>query len=376
MRFLSFYLLQFICLASLISLPVTATEVSHFQEDGIPELPFDTDELDNGDFVWAPLPSSGPTLGTGGTLGAAWIYKTDEASKPSMTGFGVMATSNGTWGGGAVQEHNFNEDRYRLSLSGGYARVRYQFFGTSNETGVSLPIRLEGTAVIPSALVRVRDALFVGLRYRYFSAKTKIGSEAPQLPLDFPSIPDVELDADAPLIGFQALYDTRDNAFNPKSGSMVSLAFELGRNWLGNDFSYERLTVNGAHYFPLSDDGRHVLAVGIYACRVWGDAPFFDLCLFGSDSFLRGYDVGRFIDRAMVASQVEYRWRLWERFGIVSFFGAGGIGRSMGSLKNGRVSGGVGIRYAVSTRFDVNVGIDYAYGEDGDAIYVRVGEAF
>jgi hypothetical protein len=40
---------------------------------------------------------------------------------------------------------------------------------------------------------------------------------------------------------------------------------------------------------------------------------------------LRGYTAGRFLDRYMLASQVEYRMELRWRLGLVGFGGLGGV---------------------------------------------------
>jgi len=39
-------------------------------------------------------------------------------------------------------------------------------------------------------------------------------------------------------------------------------------------------------------------------------------------------------------------------------------------------SAGFGLRFLASEDYRVNVGIDYAFGEDSEALYFRIGEAF
>jgi outer membrane protein assembly factor BamA len=184
------------------------------------------------------------------------------------------------------------------------------------------------------------------------------------------------LDADAGLLGFLLMFDSRNNEWNPSKGLLFDAKFELGREKLANDFSFEALRLTFSQYFEIKPG--HVLAYNVHACSVWGDAPFFDLCTFGSANTLRGYVAGQYRDYAMAAIQAEYRWKLNKKIGLVFFAGVGAVAADLGKLgEDGWLpSAGVGVRYVVSDAFGINLGIDYARGKNSDALYIRVGEAF
>jgi len=45
-------------------------------------------------------------------------------------------------------------------------------------------------------------------------------------------------------------------------------------------------------------------------------------CIYGANSQLRGYTAGRYLDRYMFGTQLEYRLTLPKRFGLVTFGGS------------------------------------------------------
>ncbi|TYC87787.1 hypothetical protein FMM79_11630 [Novosphingobium sp. BW1] len=66
----------------------------------------------------------------------------------------------------------------------------------------------------------------------------------------------------------------------------------FGADFLGSDFAHRKLELLSTGYFSLTDST--VLAVRKTAGAVKGNAPFYDLCLFGKNGDLRGYEAGRY----------------------------------------------------------------------------------
>ena len=120
---------------------------------------------------------------------------------------------------------------------------------------------------------------------------------------------------------------------NPASGVLIDLRANFADEALGSDFDYQTSELSGE---LLSPPGPGVLALRGYACPVSDRAPLFDLCLFGAGSDLRGYEAGRYRDRAMFALQAEYRFPLAGRFGGVVFGGTGKVARSFGDMGDDR----------------------------------------
>ena len=97
---------------------------------------------------------------------------------------------------------------------------------------------------------------------------------------------------------------------------------------------------------------RQVLAYRVMGCGVGGDVPFYDLCLFGFSNDLRGYYAGQFRDRRMFATQVEYRFELFWRIGVVGFVGVGAVAPELSKFRGDELlpAGGGGFRLTVAKK--------------------------
>ena len=84
-------------------------------------------------------------------------------------------------------------------------------------------------------------------------------------------------------------------------------------------------------------------------CGVSTGGPFYDLCNYGQRGDLRGYEAGRYRDRALWALQAELRQHLFWRFGMVAFGGFGGTAPDIGHLGDAKSlpAAGAGLRFLV-----------------------------
>jgi outer membrane protein assembly factor BamA len=184
-------------------------------------------------------------------------------------------------------------------------------------------------------------------------------------------------------LGLRVQGDSRDSTTYPLRGALADLEADFYDPAFGGKRSFQSYRLYGNAYFSLRE--RQVLAARLTACSVRGDAPVYALCLFGTKNDLRGYQVGKFLNRAMLAAQAEYRLSLPERlgffghFGFVAFAGAGEVAPGLGDFNSEDLlpSAGLGIRYLLARENRVNFRIDYAWGKAGNrGLYVGVGEAF
>jgi outer membrane translocation and assembly module TamA len=116
------------------------------------------------------------------------------------------------------------------------------------------------------------------------------------------------------------------------------------------------------------------LAWELQGCARGGKAPLWDACVIK----LRGFSVTDYIGKETASGQVEARWRLNKRWGLVGFAGSGYVGNSFSAIRDSEAipSYGAGIRFMVLAAKRINLRIDYARSNDSDAIHVSVGEAF
>jgi outer membrane protein assembly factor BamA len=328
------------------------------------------------DVVVAPIPISNPTVGTGLAVVVMPFYKLGEGSPLSNTAVAAAYMSSGTWGVGATQSTRLRGDFLRLDGLVGYADVRYRFYGvgsSAGSSGVSVPIAQKAFAFVPEVLARVAQRLFVGLRYRGVDVETSLDTDQSS-PLDS-YFPGGSVSITSSGFGPVVVWDTRDNDMNPSSGAFVDLRGNHADEAMGSDFTYRTYTLGANAYRRI---GAGVLGVRGFACAASENTPLFDLCMYGVGSDLRGYEAGRYRDRAMLAAQAEYRHPLGGRWGLVAFGGTGQIAGSFGAMDGERwlPSVGGGVRWLASKEARVNLSVDVAFGRDSTAWYVYVKEAF
>jgi outer membrane protein assembly factor BamA len=329
------------------------------------------------DLIVAPAPLSNPANGTGFVAGALVFYNPNNAPQQWMSGAGVVYTSRGTKGVGAFHSMSLDQDRWRISANMSYFDARTKYYGIGSEAGdrgeildldsKQLTIQFEG-------LMRIFPRGYLGLRYRLFTVDA--GPMDPPT-ASLPAPPDDQLHSTMSAVGPSFAYDTRDSSTQPHRGVHFTAVWQFGLKALGDSFSHNKLRVAGNAYFPA---GRGtVLAVRGSFCSTSGDVPYYDLCLFGSSSDLRGYPSGRYRDRASWAVQGELRQHIAGRFGATIFFGVGGIAPSLGDVMDeGNVlpAAGVGLRYRPFKDNDVQLRVDFGFGKNDNGVYVGIAEAF
>lgn len=332
-----------------------------------------------GEIVVAPFPLSNPAIGTGVVVVGGYLFplrKSDEISPNSLIGGGGFYTNNGSRAWGAGTKLYLKQDRFRITLAYGQAQLHYDLYGIGNEAGnlgLSVPVDQGGKALLLEPLVRLKGKLFLGPRYQWRSLNAVLTGK--NLPPGL-NIPSAELKSTTSALGFHIQHDLRDNQFYPETGTLADVVGDFFQGTLGSDFTYQSYTFAFNKYSGISP--RQVLAFRVFGCVTTGRVPFYDLCLLGTHNDVRGYDTGRYRDKLMLTSQLEYRRELPKRLGFAAFFGLGEVAPEVGKFNadNLKPAGGVGIRYTLAKKNHVNFRIDYAVGLDGGGVYMGVTEAF
>jgi hypothetical protein len=334
------------------------------------------------DFVIMPIPISNPTVGTGLGAVSMFLYKAGEKAPTSSTAFGGFYTNNDSWGVGVSQKTYLREDRFRLNGLLGYGNINIDFSGIGTELGnqgVTVPVTWKGTFFVPDFLVRFAEHFYGGLRYRFLEMETGVDPQKISVG-GKPIFPGVDWTAESRVrssgLGPVMNYDSRDNTFFPHRGTFLDVNAIFASESLGSDFDYQ--IYQGAYnsYFRIAET--MTLAYRLYGRFTAGRVPLYDLSYFGAHNDLRGYAAGQYVDKSMIATQLEFRWKFWKRWGMVAFGGIGEVARDLRGFDLGSLlpSAGAGLRYMVSEKERVNVSVDYARGREGDAVYFYIGEAF
>lgn len=327
-------------------------------------------------FVAMPIPLSNPAIGSGlGVVGLA-LYKPSGAARPWTSGVGGLYTDSKSWAVAAFQKAYLGGDKYRVTAGVGTGVFNVDFFGIGSDAGAdgrSVELEQKTSGGIVEVLTHVKQHVHAGLRYRYIKMDSTFNTTSllPQFDL-----PDIELQSQVSQLGPAAEYDSRDSEYYPRSGTYANAQWLVSSDALGSDFDYSRLTaaVNGYH----DVNPKTVVAWRGSVCRSSDGGPFYDLCNYGQSNDLRGYTAGQYRDHAMFAVQAEVRRKIHGRFGAVAFIGVGEVASEFSKFntKDLLPAAGIGARFEASTKYHLNMSIDYAVGDGSSALYFYVGEAF
>jgi len=197
-------------------------------------------------------------------------------------------------------------------------------------------------------------------------------SGAPMLPLG----------ADGSLnlgLGAALVYDNRHNVLNVRKGFFGELSFLNYSPSLASDYRFNSVNLDIRSFHVLNK--RNTLAWQLFGNFVRGDVPFNLLALMGGDMLMRGYYQGRYRDKNMLASQVEFRMlplAFSKRVGAVVFGSMATVGPSIDALSfsNLKWSGGFGLRYLLFPKKDIYIRLDIGFTQEGAGFYIFNGEAF
>jgi Omp85 superfamily domain len=330
-----------------------------------------------GAFVAAPIPLSSPAIGSGAVLVAGYIFpfsKADKVSPPSVIGAAGLFTNNGTRAFGLGGQLYLKQDTYQIKAAFIHGNINYDLYGSGIFTGLKLPLIQTGEAFLGEFLRRIGWKFFLGPRFLTgHSILTLNTSSSP-----IPTPPDLGLQTSLRAIGARLTRDTSLNRFYPTNGTFFTFTSDFFSQTLGSKFSFQSFRASFAKYWGLSP--KQVLAYNANFCATSGSPPFYGNCIYGSNNQLRGYIAGKYFDRYMLATQLEYRLALPMRFGIVAFGGVGEVipgGDQLLFTNNSFLpSGGGGLRFNLSTKHHVNLRADIARGKDGHTFSMGIGEAF
>jgi hypothetical protein len=334
-----------------------------------------------GSFVIVPLPISSPALGTGIIPVVGYIFpfrRDDTVSPPSVVGMAGLATNNDSRGFVAYADLYMKEKTYRVTAAYVRGTLNYDLYGVgliAANAGLKLPLSQSGQVLRAEALRRVGWDFFLGLRF------WTGGSDIVKRPTSDTSTvtdpPDLGLHTTLRALGLRLNRETTANRFHPTNGTLLDFTSDFFSQSLGSKYTFQAYRFTFNKYGSISE--KQVLAYNVFVCGTGGTPPFYANCIYGTNNELRGYTAGRYIDRYMFATQLEYRLSLPKRFGLVGF---GGIGEVMpGASQAFRANhllpgGGGGVRFQLSKIYRVNVRADFARGKDTWTWSMGIGEAF
>jgi hypothetical protein len=302
-------------------------------------------------------------------------YDYEELTRVSYIQFLADYTQNkqlDMWGIWNIFTRNEN---YLLKGEVRYRNFPDRYFGIGNATPESNEERYEYSLISVKNLVlkKIQTDLFFGVDYHF------------EYEYGFKYVPGGVLEQKTvagynggfgSAIGVVGVYDSRDNAINSRTGKLMELSTYVYTKALGSTFSF--FVVNGLyqHHWPIMK--KQSLGLQTKLRLSYGDVPFLDLSLAGGDDMLRGYPKYRYRDHHFLGTQLEYRFPLFWRIGMVAFAGVGDVFNSISDVQAStlKYSVGSGLRLAVNPAERLNIRFDYSWGRDGGYFYFSVAESF
>ncbi|MDQ7824797.1 MAG: POTRA domain-containing protein [Candidatus Eremiobacteraeota bacterium] len=171
------------------------------------------------------------------------------------------------------------------------------------------------------------------------------------------------------------LYDTRDDMFNPLSGSYGNVSYQVAGGLLGGDNQFNKAQLEMRQYFPVGKNK-------CVALRAWGgildgNAPTTDFFYVGGADTIRGYQENNFYGTRMVVMNAEFRFPI-AKIKILNgaIFADAGNAWFPGQPSKLWTDAGVGIRLVFPTLGLGVIRIDYAFGQEGSRSTIGIGQTF
>ena len=261
---------------------------------------------------------------------------------------------------------------------------KFQFF-PMKYYGIGITTPEQGYALVNNTNVQLRERVLRKIKRNFYA-----GAE-----FDFQKIYNVNftktdpVNYDYPLgykgssnlgMGMGLVYDNRKNVMNVREGLFAELAFLNYSASLGSTNSF-RSTQFDVRYFRKGFNPKDVLALQGSALLNKGDVPFNQMAMMGGESMMRGYYLGRFRDKNMLATQAEYRFLPFafsNRWGAAAFVSTATVAPTANTLLSSqlKMAGGFGARYNIFKAKDIFVRFDIAFTREGNGYYFFIGEAF
>ncbi len=373
-------LVRFVCAVLFMLLVVKESEAQKKKVFGFSRLD-DTLNVEKSGFFLLPLLYYTPD--TRWALGGAGVYyfkippkhDYEKLTRVSYVQFLADYTQNrqlDVWGLWNIFSRNEN---YLFKGELRYRDFPDRYYGIGNNTPQSNEEFYAYSLVSIKSLMlkKIRPSLFVGLDYHFeyeFGFQYSEGGV-----LEQGTVTGYKGGVGSAM-GLVGIFDSRDNPINARSGKLIELSTYLYTPALGSQFSF--FSINGIyqHYWPLRK--KQSLALQTKLRLSYGEVPFLDLSQAGGDDILRGYPRNRYRDNHFFGSQLEYRYPLFWRLGMVTFAGLGDVFNAPNEVKAStlKYSIGTGLRFAVNPAERLNIRVDYALGREGGYFYFSVAEAF
>lgn len=271
------------------------------------------------------------------------------------------------------------KERYIIRFENTASKFPDKFWGIGNDTDNNEYEAYTYTQfyINPQIYRKVYRNLFLGVGFDYqrvFHVKYEAGGY-----FDQEKILGVYDKTDYNVFGYSFFVnvDSRNHTYVPNKGELLRIRFTNFSKAIGSDYSFQAMELDYRKFIKITE--RSTLGIHSLGFFNFGEPPFRNLALLGSNGIMRGYYAGRYRDNKFWGAQVEYRFPIAGRFGGVAFAGAGQVAHVFSDFGFDRFkpSLGTGLRFAVLKQEKLNLRLDVAFGSNSSVnYYIVLAESF
>ncbi len=335
---------------------------------------FSQDRKSNRNISVLPVPAIGYSPETKTYLGAVTLFTFKNLNDSLSRSSNAKVEFNYTWNKQIIVESGWNyfsaKEKWFTRGLLHYSKYPDLYYGIGYETSGENEVSFQSNRIMFETDVfrNWKNKMFVGAGVSY---KSYGNIKYPEEGISYPEL------KNSTDFGLKVIFlkDARNNILSASNGNY----FELGNSFNFADSFYSVTTFDFRKYAGFGKNDNQTLAGRIYHSTVWGKPPFYDYAEIGGDKLTRGYYQGRFRESNFSTIQLEFRSKLFWRFGIATFGGISALYKNPGDIQNEsfKPNVGAGIRFLVDKSENTNLRIDYAIGADNQSgFYVSFGESF
>ncbi|MCH8551509.1 MAG: BamA/TamA family outer membrane protein [Natronospirillum sp.] len=193
---------------------------------------------------------------------------------------------------------------------------------------------------------------------------------------DDPLLDDVAWTEGGRLLGIEGSLtrDTRNNLSWPTMGTWLKSSATLAHDDGGETFGWA--SQSGAVYYQAPADV--ILALGGQVQAATDNTPFLYMPILSGGQWMRGLRDGQYRHQTTVATQLEGRFPLTQRWAATTFVHTGQVAERPDQWwdEDWKRGGGFGLRYSVSDERRLNIRVDYGWVDSRGGLVINFGEAF
>lgn len=303
------------------------------------------------------------------------LDKHDTLSRTSNASFDVVYTQNKQAYIGIEYNLFFKHEEYMLRGINEWVDFNLDYYGIGPRSpNIAETFDYRQLTFDNTLFKKLNGKTFGGIGYRFSSWNTLRAVDGGLLESDNPSH---YLQSVSSGLMFTYLIDSRDNIVNTFKGGMFNVSLTLNNKWLGSTANNPNVNIEASKFYKVNRHN-HILAFHALGNFNFGEVPFAEYSILGSENMKRGYYSGRYRDKQFAAIQAEYRFPIYKRLGMVVFGAMGDVAPTIQAfaLQTIKFSGGGGLRFMLFKDERLNLRLDYGVTNQSGFMYIGVGEAF